>query len=478
MLLVHPIRELVKFLPVLVGLVVVGSVNDGSWYWHVLGVGVPITLGLLRYVTTAFRIADGRVELRRGLVERHVLAAPLDRVRTVDITASPVQRALGLATLRVGTGTSSTDDEDHLDLDGLPVARARLLRAGLLRAAPGADPRGEPGTSAPAPGTRIVLRLDPSWLRFAPLTSSGLVLAAAALGAATQAGNTLGLTARLDLGAAAHGVAEVSPWLAVPLGLLALATVASLLSVGGYLLTNWGFTLTHASGAWHLRRGLLTTRETSLDDDRVTGVVLTEPLGLRLAGAGRASAIVTGLGRHERGGAVLVPPAPRAVVARVARDVLGTTGPVDVSLTGHGPRARARRWTRALLPAGALVVGTVVAALATPAPGWIVLPALAGLPAAAALAADRARSLGHGLLEGHLVARSGSLVRHRRMLPTDAVVGWNFRATWFQRRAGLTSLVATTAGGDQRVTVPDVPEEVATRLAGRATPALLGQFTD
>jgi putative membrane protein len=478
MLLVHPVRELVRFLPVLVGVVVAGSVNDGPWYWHVIGVGVPVALGLLRYVTTAFRIADGRVELRRGLVDRHVLAAPLDRVRTVDITASPVQRALGLATLRVGTGTSSTDDEDRLDLDGLPVARARLLRAALLRAAPGADAPGAAEAGVSGPGPRVVLRLDPSWLRFAPLTSSGLVLAAATLGAATQAGNTLGLAERLDPSAVARGVAAVSPWLAVPLGVLALAAVVSLLSIGGYLLTNWGFTLTHAAGAWHLRRGLLTTRETSLDDDRVHGVVLTEPLGLRLAGAGRAGAIVTGLGRRERGGAALVPPAPRAVVAGVARDVLGTTGPVDVALTGHGPRARARRWTRALLPASALVVGTVIAALATPAPGWTVLPALAGLPVAAALAADRVRSLGHALLDGHLVSRSGSLVRQRRMLATDAVIGWNFRATWFQRRVGLTSLVATTAGGDQHVTVPDVPEEVATMLAARATPALLGQFTD
>jgi putative membrane protein len=388
----------------------------------------------------------------------------------------------------VGTGTASTDDEDRLDVDGLPLARARRLRAELLRAAPEADAggeadgeadgKGEARASAPTPGQRVALRLDPSWLRFAPLTSSGLVLAAAALGAATQAGTTLGLTERLDAGAVARRLAAVTPWLALPLGLLGLAALVSLLSIGGYLITNWRFTLTHASGAWHLRRGLLTTRETSLDDDRVNGVVLTEPLGLRLASAGRAGAIVTGLDRREHGGAVLVPPAPRAVVERVAREVLGTTGPVDVALTGHGPRARTRRWTRALVPASALVGGTVVAALASLVPGWLVLPALAGLPAAAALAADRSRSLGHALLEGHLVSRSGSLVRHRRMLATDAVIGWNFRASWFQRRAGLTSLVATTAGGDQRVTVPDVPEEVATTLAERATPALLGQFTD
>ena len=57
------------------------------------------------------------------------------------------------------------------------------------------------------------------------------------------------------------------------------------------------------------------------------------------------------------------------------------------------------------------------------------------------------------------------------------MIGWTVRATWFQRRAGLVALVATTAGGRQRVTVPDVPEDDAVALAGAATPGLLGPFT-
>ena len=94
-------------------------------------------------------------------------------------------------------------------------------------------------------------------------------------------------------------------------------------------------------------------------------------------------------------------------------------------------------------------------------------PAWSRCPVAALLAADRTRSLGHALVDGHLVARSGSLVRRRRILEVDHVIGWTFRATWFQRRAGLTTLVATTAGGRQSVTVLDVPEDEAVRsLAG------------
>ena len=44
--------------------------------------------------------------------------------------------------------------------------------------------------------------------------------------------------------------------------------------------------------------------------------------------------------------------------------------------------------------------------------GWSLVVVLA-LPAAALLARDRAAALGHALVEGHVVARSGSLDRRR-----------------------------------------------------------------
>ncbi|MCW2813154.1 MAG: Bacterial rane flanked domain protein, partial [Nocardioides sp.] len=93
-----------------------------------------------------------------------------------------------------------------------------------------------------------------------------------------------------------------------------------------------------------------------------------------------------------------------------------------------------------------------------------------------AVAADRVAGLGHALADGHLVSRSGSLVRRREILDVGHVIGWNLRATWFQRRAGLTTLVATTAGGGGSVAVLDVPEAEAVRVADQAIPGLVSQF--
>ena len=474
MLLVHPIREVLRFLPALIILFVAGRTSDGmDVQWQLLGIAFPVALGVLRYLTTSFRITEGRIELRRGLVNKHVLSTRLERVRTVELTAQPIQRLLGLTTVRVGTGTASTSDEDRLDLDGLPAERARRLRADLLHAGPAAPADSDEPAVAEVP--RVVLRLDLAWARFAPLTSSGLVVAAAVIGVASQVLNGAGDTLGLNLEATFTRV-DGSWWL-VLVALAVLIGLVSTLAVGGYLVANWGFTLSHAArdGSWHLSRGLFTTRETSLDDERLSGVSIGEPIGLRLARGGRLSAIVTGLDRRQSGSSMLVPPAPATVVAGVAGEVLGTHAPVTVALRSHGPRARVRRFTRALLPT--LLVSVVLVLLVlSGAPTWLLVLAAALPVAASALALDRARALGHSLTEGHFVARSGSLFRQRQALETTAVIGWNFRASWFQRRAGLTTLSATTAGGSQSVTALDVPETDAVAVSSAAVPGLVAQF--
>ena len=54
--------------------------------------------------------------------------------------------------------------------------------------------------------------------------------------------------------------------------------------------------------------------------------------------------------------------------------------------------------------------------------------------------------------------------------------GWKLRSTWFQRRVGLVTLVATTAGGPQSITALDIPAEDAVDVATAAIPGLVSQF--
>ena len=85
MLLVHPVRELSKTIPALVGLVLVGrAMGDGQQWWLApLGVVVVIAVSVLRWLTTRYRITAEQVHPRTGLRQRKAISTPADRVRTV-----------------------------------------------------------------------------------------------------------------------------------------------------------------------------------------------------------------------------------------------------------------------------------------------------------------------------------------------------------------------------------------------------------
>jgi putative membrane protein len=171
-----------------------------------------------------------------------------------------------------------------------------------------------------------------------------------------------------------------------------------------------------------------------------------------------------------------VPPAPRDVIDAAGAAVLDTFAPLHVELGQHGPAARRRRYTRALLAAAVLPAGALALALGTSFPWWVAPATLVLLPVAALLAADRYRRLGHALDEGYLVVRSGSLRGRRDVLQRSGIIGWNVHQSWFQRRSGLVTLVATTAAGKQAYAAIDIPEDRATALADAAVPGLVTPF--
>ena len=71
---------------------------------------------------------------------------------------------------------------------------------------------------------------------------------------------------------------------------------------------------------------------------------------------------------------------------------------------------------------------------------------------------------------------AGALVRRRYVLDRDGIIGWNFHQSFFQRRAGLVSLIATTAAGRQAYHAIDIPAGLAVSLADQATARLLAPF--
>lgn len=70
-----------------------------------------------------------------------------------------------------------------------------------------------------------------------------------------------------------------------------------------------------------------------------------------------------------------------------------------------------------------------------------------------------------------LITRYGSLIRRRCVLDADGVIGVTMRQSLFQRRMGLTSVVATTAAGRQQYPISDLGNAAASDLARQLVPA-------
>jgi putative membrane protein len=325
---------------------------------------------------------------------------------------------------------------------------------------------------APVAEEEVLLRLDPAWIRYAPLTTTGLATAAAALGVLTQGFTRFAEQSEL-LVERARGLRELAWWIDVVLVLVLVCGLA----VSAYVLTFWGFRLTRNSlGSLHTRRGLLTTRETSIDPSRVRGIQIDEPLGLRLGGARRLKVVTTGLLREQGGSDWLCPPAPAGTVTALARRIRPDERAVSGPLVSHGPTARRRRLTRAIVPvllvvallvAGRLIWGWPVALLG-------VSPVL--VAAGVALGADRYRSLGHAVTAAQLVTRHGSLDRQRIALDREGIIGWKVEQSFLQRRAGVATLVATTAAGRQHYDLVDLPLAQAYAVLAEVSPDLVAEF--
>ena len=495
MLLIHPLVEVGRLSPALVGLVLSDRRPSAAVVYSAVTAGLAVLLAVLRWITTRYAIGDGQVLLRHGLLRRRTRSVPLDRVRTVDVTAHALHRLVGLARVVIGAGTSDRKGNDRLVLDGLAAGEAAGLRARLLHraAAAGGTPAALPDArraaadaTAPASGPagapdgaeEELARLRPGWIRYAPFTLTGAVTGLALLALGWR---VIG-EGHLDPGRIAvlrAGATRLERWpLALDVAVVAGAVAAfvALASLAGYILSFWRFRLSrHPGGTLHVSRGLITTRATSIERRRLLGAELSEPLLLRWAGGARCLAISTGLrvGRGaEVGGEILLPPGPRAAAVAVGGAVLGDAAPFTARLITHPRAARRRRLVRAVAGAAPATAALVAAAL-TAGPWWLGALAVVPMAAAVPLGADRYRSLGHGVVDGYLVTRSGSLVRRRCAIRVDGIIGWNLRRSMLQRRLGLATLTATTAAGRQHYAVVDLALAQAVRLAAGARPGLL-----
>ena len=482
MLLVHPVHEVLRQLPVLVGSIVLGSAT-GNNAWPLAALGVTIGIGLLRWFFTTYRIDDEYVALRTGVLRRRSISVPRNRIRSVQTDSRLLHRLLGLTVLRVGTGHQARG-QAAFALDAVEVAQVPRLRATLLA---------ESVSVAEQLAGVVLARWRPSWLRYAPLSFSGLLMIGAAIGLAYQSGLGLTIGQRVAKAGteAAHRAGLV---VAVSVGVVGTVTVAVLLAVlwswstyGNLVLrrdtergsserpcgergsSERGSSERRSEGVLQLRHGVLRVREHTFDVRRLRGGTMREPLLVRALRGARLDAVMTGV--HGEGeSSVLLPPCPVDTAKTVLAELIDNEEAVNGPLRSHGPAAARRRWTRALALPALAGVGLAVMSVLVGLPIWAWAIWAGVTVPCALLALDRVRSLGHRVADGWLVAGTGSLERRRDCIACAGIIGWTVRQTLLQRRVGVATLIAATAAGRKHYRVTDVPAELAWSVAADASP--------
>lgn len=188
------------------------------------------------------------------------------------------------------------------------------------------------------------------------------------------------------------------------LAVMLTAAIGTVSAVVRRLLNEYGFSVAESADGLRLRHGLLETRAQTIPTGRVQTVRLTEPLLWRRRGWVRVEVDVAGYGaggQEQEVTAALLPVAPRAFALALVDRVLGAAVP-----PADRPAPPAARW-RAPLSARLLAVGVD----------------------------DR-----------HLVATSGVLTRTTDVLPLAKVQSLRLVQGPWQRRLGLASVHADSAG--------------------------------
>ncbi|MCX4524085.1 MULTISPECIES: PH domain-containing protein [unclassified Streptomyces] len=439
-------------------------------------------ISTMRLVTTRYRVTEDRVELHKGWFFRSERSIPVDRIRSADLTANPLHRIFGLTSLKIATGDQASSG-GGLSLDGLSIRDADALRRKLseLRHA-----RQGLAVSDPEDDDTLA-ELDWAWLRYAPLTLWGVGGVFIAVGSVYRTLHEMKIDP-LELGIVKDiedRFGSVPLWYGILVTLLVIVVIGVAGSTATFIEGWGGYRLDRPeTGLLRVRRGLLITRSVSIEERRLRGAEVAEPLLLRWAGGARLKAVASGLGNEDENSSRsrLTPPVPLALARRIAADVLGeSVSPTTAAQLAPHPRAALRRRINRALTWSVLLAAPFVGLGLWLTPvlvhtGWITAVVLFAV--GVAFAFDAYRNLGHAVHGPYLVTRAGTFTRRTAAVQRDGIIGWSITRSVFQRRAGLLTLGAATAVGNGVYKVRDVRISEGLAFAEETVPGLLAPFIE
>lgn len=391
----------------------------------VVGAGIAVATGYVRWRAETYAIADGAIRHRHGVISPDETVVPLTRVHSIDVAQGPIQRLFGVNELHVQTAGGGEKGEIVLRAVS-PAETARLrAEAGLPEA-----------TAADLPEWR----LSPRGLILVGLTAPQLGMLLPLVGGAFAIGNDL-----VGQQGARDTLADRLPTETDAILLLIAAALLAtwLLSFLGSLVAFAGFSVTRDGDHLRIHRGFLQRRATSVPLRRVHAVSVAEGPFRRPFGLCSVRLETAGYGSEPSAARTLFPLLPIASLdAQLATFVPALAGAGTPTKFVGPPRRAIRRY---ILPGTLTVLLLAIAAvLAWPA-AWPAIPVLTALAALDGIA--RYRSAGSHLDTSRLLLRHGSVTRRTLIARPTRLQDHSFAQNPFQHRANLADIAVTVASG-------------------------------
>ena len=444
----------------LVGIFLSGRNEKGQFMSLMTGIVIAVVGGIsligpiLNYFSTTFYIEGDALIISSGFVWRKRRSIPLARIQNVNVERTLWHRILGAASVKVETAAGAKSEGE---LTALSLENANKLQAVLL---------GHRGEHAVDPV--LEARPDPLYQ-----LSPRQIILAGALGnrALYILGSVLAVVqfegSRQFFRPAINYVSGLSPLVGVVMAgltFIGLVFVGWLLSIVISATRYYGFRIEKHEKGLLLTHGLITQFKSIIPVGRIQDIRIVEPILFRLLGYSEIYADTAGSFDRKDVAAAnkICPILPRDGVSRIGKLLLPEFE--FENLKWH----QVNKKSIGLHARRHFILLTFI--LLTPLAFWLHWYALIMVPFVIVhswvMGIISYRYTGYSWTNDLLASRSGVFRKQAILIPFDRIQHYTISASYFQRRLGLTSIMAMSgSSGGHPIVIQDITPADADALS-------------
>lgn len=415
--------------------------------------GISLIGPVLNYFSTTFYIENESLVISTGFVWRKRRTIPLARIQNVNVERTLWHRILGAAAVKVETAAGSKAEGE---LTALSLENANKLQAVLLGHGARHVTVEEP-TEKPQP----LYELSPRQVILAGALGNRAVYIIGSVIAVVQFEGS-----RQFFRPVLNYFERMGPVMAATVGALSfvgLIFVGWLLSIVISATRYYGFRIEKHDRGLLLSHGLITQFKTIIPVGRIQDVRIVEPILFRLFGYCEMYADTAGSFDRKDAAAAnkICPILPEGGASQIGKLLLPEFEFETLEWRRVSPKTIGLHARRIFIAYMILFIPLAV---------WLHWWSLLFIPPLIAycwiMGIISYRYVGYSFTNDLLVARTGVFRKQAMIIPFDRIQHYTINASYFQRRLGLTTIVAVSgSSGGHPIVIADVPRADADTLS-------------